>query len=328
VPRDDAMIAAVTGASGFIGRHLVRRLVKEGMDVRLLEHRSSWHWPESCQTFAGDVTDPASLKGLLSGADIVFHLAAALGASTLDRKGFERINVFGTVNLLQEARRTGVQRVVHFSSAGVLGRVQPGEVADESTPCRPQDVYDQTKLAGEQKALEDAAAGQDVVILRPGWVYGPEDRRTFKLIRPIARRRFMLVTRGRALQTPVFIDDLIQGILLCAQKGESGAIYHLAGPEVLSVRQIVDAVAAGCGTRVPRVTLPLFPVRIAAWKLDKTFRWFRREAPLTPGKLAFFIHPKPLSSAKAQRDLGYVPAIDFLTGMTRTIAWYRDHGWL
>jgi dihydroflavonol-4-reductase len=303
-------------------------LVGEGWDVRLLIHRRSWEWPEDCQTVVGDITDPSSLKGLFSGADTVFHLAAALGASPLDRKGFERINVLGTVNLLQEARRAGIRRVVHFSSAGVLGRVRPGEVADESTPCRPRDVYDQTKFAGERKALEEAAAGQDVVVVRPGWVYGPEDRRTFKLIRPIARRRFMLVTRGRVLQTPVFIDDLIQGILLCAKKGESGGIYHLAGPEVLTVRQIVDTIAAACGTRVPRTTLPLFPVWVAAWKLDLTFRLFRREAPLTMGKLAFFIHPKPLSSAKAQLDLGYAPVFDFQIGMARAVAWYRAQGWL
>ncbi len=322
------MKAAVTGASGFIGRHLVRRLVAEGWDVRLLVHRRSWAWPESCRIAEGDITDPASLRGVLSGADTVFHLAAALGASTLGRKGFERINVLGTVNLLQEARSAGVRRVVHFSSAGVLGRVQPGEVADENTPCRPQDVYDRTKLEGERRALEEAAAGRDVVVVRPGWVYGPEDRRTLKLIRPIARRRFLLVTRGRVLQTPVFIHDLIQGALLCAGKGESGGIYHLAGPEVLTVREIVDTIAAACGTRIPRATLPLFPVRVAAWKLDRAYRLFGREAPLTTGKLAFFIRPKPLSSAKAGRDLGYAPAFDFRTGMSHAVAWYREQGWL
>ena len=320
--------ALVTGASGFIGRHLVRELVRRRWDVRILVHERTLDWPPECEAFQGDITDPTSLEKPLQNVDTVFHLAAALGASQLDRKGFARVNVQGTANLLSAARDQGSARFILFSSAGVLGRVEAGTTADEGTPCRPQDIYDQTKLDGERLALNDAAGGPGIVVVRPGWVYGPEDRRTLKLIRAIARKRFLLVTKGKAWQTPVYIDDLIQGVLLCAEKGGSGSTYHLSGPETLTVREIVDAIAAAAGTRVPRFTLPLFPVKVAAWKLDKTFRLFHREAPLTMGKLAFFIHPKPLSSRKARQELGYAPPTDFRTGMTRTIAWYRESGWL
>jgi dihydroflavonol-4-reductase len=320
--------ALVTGASGFIGRHLVRELARLRWDVRVLVHQRTQEWPPGCAAFQGDITDPSSLEKPLQNVDTVFHLAAALGSSQLGRKGFARVNVEGTANLLSAARDQGSARFIHFSSAGVLGHVEPGTTAEEGTACRPQDIYDLTKLEGERLVLDQAAGGPGIVVVRPGWVYGPEDRRTFKLIRAIARRRFLLVTKGKAWQTPVYIDDLIQGVLLCADKAGSGSLYHLSGPETLTVREIVDAIAAAAGTRVPRLTLPLFPVKVAAWKLDKTFRLFHREAPLTAGKLAFFIHPKPLSSRKAMQDLGYSPLTDFRTGMARAIAWYRDNGWL
>ncbi len=322
------MRALITGASGFIGQHLVRELAARSWDLRLLVHEKTLDWPETCEIITGDITDPASLVGPLQKVDVVFHLAAALGASLIGEEGFARINVQGTTNLLQAAQALGVERFVHFSSAGVVGRVEPNQTADENYVCRPQNPYDRTKWEAERLALKHARNGQNIVVVRPGWVYGPEDRRTFKLIRAIARRKFLLVTKGKIWQNPVFIDDLIQGVLLAAEKGTQGEIYHLSGPETLSVRQIVDTIAAAAGTQVPKFTLPLFPVKVAAWKLDLAFRIFRREAPLTPGKLAFFVHPKPLSSLKAQQELGYHPTTEFQTGMIRTITWYRSQGWL
>ena len=117
--------------------------------------------------------------------DTVFHLAAALGASQLDRAGFARVNVQGTAHLLSAARDQGCGRFIHFSSAGVLGHVDTGTAAEEEAACRPQDTYDRTKLEGERIALGVSAKGPEVVVVRPGWVYGPEDRRTFKLIRAV-----------------------------------------------------------------------------------------------------------------------------------------------
>jgi len=322
------MKALITGATGFIGRHLVRELDRRGWDLRILIHNQSLDDPPGLELVQGDITDPASLEDTMSGVDVVFHLAAALGASLLGPGGFARVNAQGTGNMLDAAHKAGVGTFVHFSSAGVLGHVEKQAAATEDLPCRPLDHYDRTKLEGERLALGKADSGQRVVIVRPGWVYGPGDRRTFKLIRAIAKKKFVLVTRGKALQTPVYIDDLIRGVLQAADQGAPGGVYHLAGPELLTVREIVDTIADAAGTRVPCWTLPLFPVKVAAWKLEVLYRLLGREAPLTRGKLAFFIHPKPLSSDKARKELGYSPLVDFQTGATRSIAWYRSQGWL
>jgi nucleoside-diphosphate-sugar epimerase len=322
------MKALVTGASGFIGRHLVRELSRRGWDIRILIHRNTPEEPTGLELVRGDITDPASMENALTGVDTVFHLAAALGASLLGPEGFARVNVQGTAHMLDAARKAGVERFIHFSSAGVLGHVESKTAASEDFPCRPRDLYDRTKLEGERLALKEQSTGLNVVILRPGWVYGPGDRRTFKLIRAIAGKKFVLVTRGLALQTPVYIEDLIRGTMLAVERGSPGSVYHLAGPELLTVRRIVDTIAAAADTKVPRWTLPLFPVKVAAWKMEMLYRLMGKEAPITRGKLAFFIHPKPLSTAKARQELGYSPSTDLAAGMAKAIDWYRSQGWL
>jgi nucleoside-diphosphate-sugar epimerase len=320
------MRALITGASGFIGTRLAGRLLHDGWSVRGFDARPGGSPPEGGKIIQGDIRDAPLLRSVLPGTDVLFHLASALGSARIGEKEFFSINADGTRLALASAREAGVRRVVHFSSAGVLGHVKEG-VADEGYPPQPRDIYDRSKLEGEKLALDAARAGQDVVVVRPGWVYGPGDRRTLKLIRAIARHRFILAG-GRALQTPVYVDDVVAGALRCADKGRRGEVYHLAGAEVLTVRKIVATIAAAADSRIPRWSLPLPPVRVAAWFLGGLFSIFKKEAPLNSSRLAFFVHPKPLDIGKAVRELGYKPGWTLEKGMAAAIGWYRDHGWL
>ena len=322
------MKVGITGASGFIGGHLLREFHKRNWQMRVLQHQSPIPKDVPCEVFTGDIRDLDSVRNFLEGIDMVFHLAAALGASLIPDEEFNRINAGGTQNILNAAKEVGVQRVIHFSSAGVLGAVKQGDVADERYPPHPKSAYDRTKLNAERLVLQYADEGLEAVAIRPGWVYGPGDKRTFKLIRAIARGRFILITRGEAWQTPVYIDDLISGALLAAEQGQAGEIYHMAGNEVMPVREIVSAIASATNRRLPRWHLPLLPTKLGAQLLERMFCLFKREAPLTPGKLAFFIHPKPLSITKAKEELGYSPRTDFKTGIIQTVAWCREQGWL
>ena len=322
------MRAFLTGASGFIGGHLAARLVRDGWHVRALVHKSRLSGPADIESISGDIRDFDLLKNALQGVDVLFHLASALGASRIDKRDFFEINGEGTRSVLRAARESGVRRIIHFSSAGVLGHVKRGDIADERYPLEPRDVYDASKLEGEEIARESARSGQNVVIVRPGWVYGPGDRRTFKLVRAVAGRRLVLVSGGKTLQTPVYVEDLIDGALLCADKGRPGEIYHIAGMEVLTVRRMVEIIAGATGTTPPRISLPAGPTKAAAWSLGKIFSMFNREAPLNPSRLSFFVHPKPLGIEKAVQEFGYSPAWDFQRGMAAAVAWYRINGWL
>ena len=322
------MRAFVTGGSGFIGGHLIESLLGLGFEVRTLVHRSPLRSHDNVEIVLGDICDKELLSKALKGTDILFHLASALGSSAIGRDEFRRINVLGTESVLESARSAGVGRAVHFSSAGVFGAVKGVEIAAESFPPKPITLYDKTKLKGEEAALRFAREGSEVLVVRPGWAYGPGDRRTLKLIKAVCSGRFLLATRGKGLQTPVYIDDLVKGILLAGEKGQKGKVYHLAGSEIMTVRDIVYEIAGACGRKLSKLYLPLLPAHLAALLLEKTFAPLRREPPLSRSKLSFFVHSKPLSIEKARNELGYEPEVNFRSGIARTVSWYRSQGWL
>jgi len=322
------MNAFVTGASGFVGRRLCAALAAAGWNIKAFDLRPPDDSRPNIDFIPGDIRDAALLAKAVSGAEVVFHLAAALGASRISPEEFMAVNAGGTRAVLESARKNGVRRIVHFSSAGVLGHVGSGDVADERYPLDPRDIYDKTKLAGELVALEFAAAGLNVVVIRPGWIYGPGDRRTLKLVCSIARGRFLFPGIGRTLQSPTFIDDLVAGTMLCADRGRAGEIYNIAGKEALTVRQMAETIAAALGKRLSRFYLPMGPTRAAAWTMGKMFGLAGREAPLNPSRLAFFVHPKALKIDKARAEIGFEPGVDFAEGMARTVAWYREAGWI
>jgi nucleoside-diphosphate-sugar epimerase len=320
-------LAFVTGGTGFIGRHLIPALAGRGWKVKVLVHETELPARLGAEVVSGDIRDRTILMSGCAGADTVFHLAAAVGSAVVDRSLFREVNVRGTEAVLDAAREAGVRRVVHVSSAGVLGAVEPGVVADETYAPRPRNLYDRTKLEAEQAAQRAAERGADVVIVRPGWVYGPGDRRTFKLIKAVDGGRLFLLAGTKGRQTPVHVDDLVAGLIAGAEKGAPGGLYHLAG-EVMPVEEMVAAIAAACGRRPPRFRLPKTPMVVAAVVLEAAFGLFRKEAPLNPGKLSFFLHPKAMSSEKARRELGFSPQRGFAEGMRLTVAWYRENGWL
>ncbi len=322
------MQAFVTGAAGFIGSHLVDALIQKGWRVRALIHRTPLAQVKGVELVTGDIGDRRVLAAAFDGVDVAFHLASVLGSAVVSQEEFRRINVEGTAAMLEEARSKGSVRFIHVSSAGVLGSVPSGEAVDETFPPRPLSIYDRTKLEAEKMALDAASSGMDVVIIRPGWAYGPRDRRTLKLIRAVARKKLPFLPRGRAKQTPVYVDDLIAGILLAARFGQRGHVYHIAGEEILEATEIVAAIGRACSVRVHPFPVPIFLALLAARGLEAVSAPFKKEPPLNRAKLSFFIHSKPLSIKKARAELGFRPRVDFRHGLDLTIAWYRNAGWL
>ncbi len=322
------MRAFLTGGSGFIGSHLIDALLEDGWGVTALVHRAPLRQAGRVETITADITDVRALESGMREADVVFHLASALGSSLIGPREFFRINAAGTEAVMEAAGRMKVPRVVHFSSAGVLGAVKDGDVADESYPARPVLAYDHAKYAGEQAARRFAAEGMDVVIVRPGWAYGPGDRRTFKLIRMVVHGPSVMATRGAARQTPVYIGDLVRGVRLAAARGRAGEVYNLAGAEVLTAAEIVKEVSSAAGRRAPRFRLPAWSARLAAYLLEQACQPLHREPPLSRPKLSFFLSSKPLSIATACCEIGVSPEVVFADGIRRTLEWYRKNGWL
>ncbi|WP_242393341.1 NAD-dependent epimerase/dehydratase family protein [Anaeromyxobacter oryzisoli] len=321
------MRVAITGATGFLGGALAHALARRGADVVALSRPGSDRsglrhahltWREC------DVTSPRGLEHALEGADLVVHAAGRLGEAGVPEEAYRRLNVEGTRNVLAAALGSPAPpRVLHLSSAGVLG-VTGRTAAPEEAPYAPRNPYERSKAESERVALEFARRGLQVVVARPGFVYGPGDRHVLGLFRAIQRGRFFYVGAGEHLCQPTFIDDAVDGILLCLRAGAAGGIYHVTGPRAVTFRELGDAVAAALGVRPPWLRLPRWAATLVAAGLEAAGAATRRKPPLSRAGVDFFGQDRLFSWRRAHDELGYTPRHDLGSGLPLAVAWYRE----
>jgi dihydroflavonol-4-reductase len=323
----------VTGASGFVGSHLALALAEKGFSVRgLVRHDASRTASElrtaGIEIFRGDITHAETIDPAVRDCATVFHAAAVLGPANLDRSIYQAVNADAVTTMIQACRNSGsVTRFVHLSSVGVLGNIPHNTRADEGTPPRPQDIYETTKLDGEERVLKASRQGFPAVIVRPGWVYGPGDTRTLRLFRMIARRRLLIIGKAQNKQHPVFIDDLVNGIILAAQtEGIEGRVYHLCGPDILTVNDLCHTVASAAGVSLISLRPPVWSVRAPARLIGVLWSLFSADPPVDHRKADFFILNRAYSIQRARKELNWNPKTRFEDGIRRTIDWYRENG--
>jgi nucleoside-diphosphate-sugar epimerase len=323
--------AIVTGATGFTGGALCRRLLADGdrviAFVRSAERaRSLVEAGVDCRVV--DIRDPGQVRARFEPVDVVYHVAAAWRAEHADLDEFRRVNVEATRNLLDAARDVGVGRFVHCSTVGVQGHIEHPP-AGEDAPFAPGDHYQETKLEGELLARERFAAGLPGTVVRPVGIYGPGDTRFLKLFRPIARGYFVMIGSGKTLYHLTYIDDLVSGIVLAARRDEAvGEVFTIAGEEVTTLGEIVERVARTLGRPRPRLRVPFYPVYAAAWACETACRPLGIEPPIYRRRVDFFHKDRAFRIDKAKRLLGYRPAVSLDEGLARTGAWYRERSLL
>jgi dihydroflavonol-4-reductase len=314
----------VTGAAGFIGAHLAVALAKAGNFVRALDllPRPSSLTAAGVPYTRADVCDEAGLRRIFEGADVVHHLASAHLEVTRGEAHYRRVNVDAAAAVVRACAAVGVRRLVHTSTVGVYGHVA-SPPADEASTHAPGNTYERTKLEGERAVREEARrTGLDVVVLQPAWVYGSGCPRLARLLRSVARGRFVYIGQGRNLRHPVHIDDAIAAFRCAsaASPAAAGGTYIIAGPRYLALREVVEACAHALGVKAPRRRLP----RSAAWALglgaELAFRGIGREPPISRRSLAFFENDNAYSTAAAATAIGFVPAVEFDEGLRRVLA--------
>ena len=321
----------VTGATGFAGGHLARRLRRLGHKVRALVRPGTavQHLlDEGIEVAHGDLTRAADVTRAAEGVWKIFHIAAVYRTASHPDTYYYEVNVGGTENVLAAARRQGVERVIHCSTVGVHGDVREVPSTEES-PLNPGDIYQRTKLAGEQAAREAFAKGLPGTVVRPAAIYGPGDLRLLKLFRTIQNGSFRMFGSGETCYHLVYIDDLVDGMLLCAEKPEAlGEVFILAGPRYLTLDEIVGLVADAVGVPTPRGHLPMWPLVMAAAACEAICRPLRLEPPLHRRRADFFRKNRAFSCEKAMHVLGYEPRVDPREGIRQTARWYFENGHL
>ena len=326
----------VTGATGFIGQHVVRALLAgPRMLVRILA-RSPERVREvfgpaagSIEVRLGDLTDAVSLATACHGVDFVIHSGSAVPYAfrgAVPAGEFAWVNLRGTENLAQEALRAGVRRWVQVSSTAAMGTPHERTV-DEGTPCRPTSPYQVSKRASEEALLRlQRERGLEVAIVRPCLVAGEGKRggELLKLFRLCARGIFPVIGGRLDIEKPMIaVDDAVQALLLAATRGPAGGVYlvHSGGGHTLGA--ILREAGRLVGKRRPYLSVPLPLARAAAQVGSWVSRRLGRQLPLTLERLNLFLLDRHIEIRKAQEELGYRPQHQDLGEMLgRTYAYY------
>ena len=321
----------ITGGTGFIGSRLALRCVEAGHHVRVLAQRNNPVEQEVAAMLKengvrfvdASVTEPSDLRHAFEGCDVVFHLAAAQHEANVSVEYFRSINVDGTRNVFDAALSQGVGRIVHGSTIGVYGWV-PGETIHENDALTPGNIYGKTKLEAEL-VVRDFGDRIPWVIVRISETYGPGDRRLLKLFKGASKGYAVQIGAGKNLHHLVFVDDLIDGLLLAATRpGIEGETFVLAGSEPVTTRQMLDAVADSLDRKIATLRVPLAPMMLIATGLEMALGPIGIQPPLHRRRMDFFRKSFAFSIDKAREKLGYAPQIDLEAGAAATAAWYRS----
>jgi nucleoside-diphosphate-sugar epimerase len=277
----------------------------------------------------GDLTVPESLEAPCEGIDLVQHIAATYREAGHADSAYWAINVDGSTNLVAAAARQGVRRLVHCSTGGVHGHVERPP-ANEDSPYGPGDIYQTTKLEAETRVRDFGERNPiEVVVVRPIGIYGPRDTRFLKMFRGIARRRFPILGTGDVYYHLTFIEDLVEGFRLAGETPRAaGRTYLIAGPEYTTLNELTRRIAEELDVAPPRLRLPIWPVWLAGAICEYACAPFGLEPPLYRRRVDFYRKSRAFDISRARAELAYNPTVDLRTGIRRTIAWYREHGWL
>lgn len=324
------MKVMVFGGTGFIGSHLVERLVYNGFDVVVpVRKESKRRSPPigSVQVVEVDLLRPGSLDGLMEGIDMVFHLAAIRGSGwSFGDEDVYRVNVGITRNLMEAAASQAVRHCVYVSSVSVYGHPR-GILVGEEYPCYPVTRYGQTKYESEKIVEEFRRMGKvSSTIIRPVITYGPGDTwgMIAKLISLINSNKYFTVGNGENRVHLIYIDDLIEGLMLVLNCPAAwGKTYILAGEEPITINRLVEIISAALGRRVINLHIPTWFAHLAAHFMEFSYRLLaiHNEPLVTLDKIDIMCRDRAFDFKRAKEDLRFTPKVDYEEGIERTVAW-------
>ena len=321
----------VTGANGFLGSWLVRRLVSEGHHVRVLSRKSS-DMSEleglSYESFVGDILNPASLKTAFTGQDSVFHLAGLIAYKTSERPQMEAVNVEGTRNVIRAVQESNVRRLLHTSSVVAVGAgFKPQEVLNENSFYNIEHLnlgYFETKRKAEQLVIEACRDGIiDAVVVNPSTVYGPGDAKkgSRKVQVNVARGKMPFYPSGGV--SIVDVEACVDGIVRAWTKGRTGERYILSGENLL-IQQVFQIIAATAGVQAPSFGLPKLAIHLLGGAGD-LIQKLGGKFPLSSETAWTSTLYHWFDSSKAQRELGFEPG-DSKKAIEKRVLWMKEHG--
>lgn len=329
------MKVLITGGTGFIGSRLAYRCKQRGDEVVILAQVNTQAEKENAEELErrgfsiviGGVAEKEKVEQAVDSCDVVFHLAAAQHEANVADQHFWDVNVEGTRNLLDASVKANVKCFVHGSTIGVYGVEMQGELSETSS-LKPDNIYGVTKKAGEELVLSYKDK-LPVTAIRISETYGPGDRRLLKLFKGIKKRNFFIIGNGENKHQLIYVDDLIDGMFLAAEKESAlGEVFVLAGDEILTTNEMVDTIAEILKVNKLKFKAPMWPFYLLAIMMEYTLRPLGIQPPLHRRRLDFFKKTLYFSPDKPAKLIGFKARTDFKKGSAETAEWYKRQGML
>jgi nucleoside-diphosphate-sugar epimerase len=305
------MKALVTGANGFTGSHLVQALEQRGAQVVGLVRKSSnlsRLANSKLQLVYGDITDRDALQTAMQGVDTVFHTAAYVELGLVDADKMQRVNVEGTRAVMEVAQASGVAKIVYCSTIGIFGDTK-GEAIDETFQRRQTDfssAYDRTKYEAQQIADKFASQGLPVVSVLPSGIFGADDPHFGPVLQQFLKGRLKLWAGGDRITGIVHVDDLVEAMLLAAEKSPPGEHYIISAGE-LSTREMFEFLSQQTGISVPKEA-PKSVVELVGNLLDPIGRVLKWQPPLSRERVHYIYNRcVRVDATKARKQLDWQP---------------------
>jgi len=323
----------VTGATGFTGRVLTRKLANAGANLRVIARQSSEAGDLAeldIQWFRGDVFDPELVKSAAQGVHFIFHVAAAFRETHATEEGYRKVHLYSTQLLAKEVvGREEFECFLHVSTVGVHGHIEEG-LADENYRFAPGDPYQRTKLEAEEWLLDFAGeSGLPCSVIRPGPIYGPGDLRLLKMFRMVSKGFFIMLGKGKGWYHLVHVDDLSNVMLLAALNPEARSEAFIAvGDDPIQMVEMARLIARNIGTRVRVIRLPLWPFYLASDVFAAICNPLGISPPIYRRRVDFYTKDRKFDNSKVKRVLGYTFKYDNEKGIEETARWYMDQNLL
>jgi dihydroflavonol-4-reductase len=327
----------VTGANGFIGKHLVAALAKKAFDVTALvrkkEDVAKLKKLGAKKVVVGDISNPKAFSKELNACHTLVHLAA-LRSNWMPEKEFNRVNSDVLNGLLKEAKK--IRHVIITSSVYVHG-VHKDLPINENSSLNAKDMYGKSKIRAEE-ITRDATSKTKVpyTIIRPAIVYGPEDNESgmvMKMITLVKNKKLPIIGDGKNTLHLIYIDDLIDGYIKAIQKGGRDETYILAGEKSIQLSSLANLVKKELQIEYTFPHLPKTPIYVLSFVVEKIFlvglkmapSLFKKEPPLLPTKVETLSFNWQYDISKSNKDLHFRPKVNYNHGIKKTVSWYIKH---
>ncbi|MGC9341455.1 MAG: NAD-dependent epimerase/dehydratase family protein [Bacteroidales bacterium] len=321
----------ISGATGFIGSQLALYLAEKGNMVHALfrsEEKAKLLQHKNIKLFKGDILDLDSIQKAVKGCDGVFHVAAFAKVWVPDPSEIYHLNIDGAMNVINASLVAGVKKIVLTSTAGVLGSSDNSELDESAKADKLFIHYEHSKMILEKTVKTLCDSGANIVIVNPSRVYGPgnlsESNGVTRMINSYLEGKWRVIPgNGRSIGNYVFIDDVVKGHVLAMEKGVAGERYILGG-ENSDYNRFFEILADESGVKHRLFHLPLFVMLSFSWVLMLLARSFKVSPLIIPALVRKFNHNFPLSSRKAEKELGYKP-LSLREGIKKTIEWLQKN---